>query len=72
MPHGCRSSFRDWAADETDHPREVIAAALSHVVRNRIEAAYPRYDLFDRRRVLMEEWAYYCQRSPSSSIEVYK
>ena len=50
VPHGFRSSFRDWAAEETDHPREVIEAALAHVVRNRVEAAYARSDLFDRRR----------------------
>ena len=72
VPHGFRSTFRDWAAEETDHPREVIEAALAHVVRNRVEAAYARSDLFERRRVLMEEWACYCQRSLSSSIEVYK
>ena len=40
VPHGFRSSFRDWAAEETDHPREVIKAALAHVVRNPVEAAY--------------------------------
>ena len=57
MPHGFRSTFRDWAAEETDHPREVIEAALAHAVRNRVEAAYARSDLFERRRVLMEQWA---------------
>ena len=59
MPHGFRSSFRDWAGEETDHPREVIEAALAHVVRNRVEAAYARSDLFEHRRVLMDEWAGY-------------
>ena len=59
VPHGFRSSFRDWAAEETDHPREVIEAALAHVVRNRVEAAYARSDLFGRRRVLMDAWARY-------------
>ena len=64
MPHGFRSSFRDWAAEETDHPREVIEAALAHVVGNRVEVAYARSDLFDRRRVLMEDWeSYLAQRS---------
>ena len=48
VPHGFRSSFRDWAAEETDHPREVVEAALAHVVRNRVEAAYRRTDLFER------------------------
>ena len=59
VPHGFRSTFRDWAAEQTDHPREVIEAALAHVVGNRVEAAYARSDLFERRRVLMEDWARY-------------
>ena len=59
VPHGFRSSFRDWAAEETDHPREVIEGALAHVVQNRVEAAYRRTDLFDRRRRLMDDWAAY-------------
>ena len=59
VPHGFRSSFRDWAAEETNHPREVIEAALAHVVQNRVEAAYRRTDLFERRRRLMNDWAAY-------------
>ena len=59
MVHGFRSSFRDWAAEETDHPREVIEAALAHVVQNKVEAAYARSDLFERRRRLMDDWAAY-------------
>ena len=59
VPHGFRSSFRDWAAEETDHPREVIEAALAHAVRNQVEAAYARSDLFERRRRLMDDWAAY-------------
>ena len=59
VPHGFRSSFRDWAAEETDHPREVVEAALAHVVRSKVEAAYLRSDLFERRRRLMEDWASY-------------
>ena len=57
VPHGFRSSFRDWAAEQTDHPREVIEAALAHVVQNRVEAAYARSDLFERRGVLLDDWA---------------
>ena len=65
VPHGFRSSFRDWAAEETDHPREVIEAALAHVVRNPVEAAYARSDLFERRRRLMEDWSnYIAETSP--------
>ena len=56
VPHGFRSSFRDWAAEETDHPREVVEAALAHVVQNKVEAAYRRTDLFERRRKLMDDW----------------
>ena len=59
VPHGFRSSFRDWASERTDHPREVIEAALAHVVRNQTEAAYARSDLFERRRGLMDEWMVY-------------
>ena len=59
FPTGFRSSFRDWAAEETDHPRDVIEAALAHVVRNKVEAAYRRTDLFERRRRLMNDWAAY-------------
>ena len=61
VPHGFRSSFRDWASEETNHPREVAEAALAHAVRNKTEAAYARSDLFERRRRLMEDWATYLQ-----------
>ena len=59
VAHGFRSSFRDWAAERTDHPREVIEAALAHVVQNKVEAAYARSDLFERRRRLMSDWSAY-------------
>ena len=59
VPHGFRSSFRDWAAELTDHPREVVEAALAHVVGNKVEAAYARSDLFERRRRLMDDWGAY-------------
>ena len=59
VPHGFRSTFRDWAAEETNHPREVVEAALAHMVQNKVEAAYARSDLFERRRRLMDEWAAY-------------
>ena len=57
VPHGFRSSFRDWAAECTDAPREVCELALAHVNTDRQEAAYRRIDLFDRRRMLMADWA---------------
>jgi integrase len=57
--HGFRSSFRTWAAERTDFPHEVVEAALAHVIGNKVEAAYQRGDLFDKRRRLMDEWACY-------------
>ena len=57
VPHGFRSSFRDWAAECSDAPREVCELALAHVNSDRVEAAYRRTDLFERRRELMEKWA---------------
>ena len=66
VAHGFRSSFRDCAAEETDHPREVIEAALAHVVQNKVEAAYAHSDLFERRRRLMNDWAAYLPRPRGS------
>ncbi|OYD85008.1 tyrosine-type recombinase/integrase [Azospirillum brasilense] len=58
--HGFRSTFRDWCAETTNFPREVAEAALAHAVGNRVEAAYRRSDLLEKRRQLMDEWAAYC------------
>ena len=68
VPHGFRSTFRDWAAEETNHPREVVEAALAHMVQNKVEAAYARSDLFERRRRLMDEWAAYVDGDRRSAI----
>ena len=59
VPHGFRSSFRDWAAEPSNHPGEVVEAALAHVVQNNVEAAYAPSDLFERRRRLMDDCAVY-------------
>ena len=59
VPHGFRSSFRSWAAERTNAPREVAEAALAHVTGNTVERSYMRSDLFDARRKLMEQWATY-------------
>ena len=61
-----RSSFRDWAAERTNTPREVVEAALAHTVQNPTEAAYARSDLFERRRRLMDVWAAYLNGQPKS------
>jgi integrase len=58
--HGFRSTFRDWAAEQTNYPREVAEAALAHVVADKVEAAYRRGDLFEKRRRMMSDWAKYC------------
>jgi len=58
--HGFRSTFRDWAADQTSFSREVAEKALAHAISDKVEAAYRRRDLFDKRRDLMEAWAEYC------------
>ncbi|MBI78663.1 MAG: integrase [Rhodospirillaceae bacterium] len=57
--HGFRSSFRDWAAEQTQFPREVAEQALAHTIGNKVEAAYLRSDLFEKRRHLMNLWANY-------------
>ena len=57
VPHGFRSSFRDWAGETTAFPREVIEHALAHQLKDKAEAAYARGTLFDKRRSLMAEWA---------------
>ena len=62
VPHGFRSSFRDWAAECSDAPREVCELALAHVNSDRVEAAYRRSDLFERRRELMEDWSAFLDR----------
>jgi integrase len=60
--HGFRSSFRDWAAETTAHPRDVVEMALAHSLESKTEAAYRRGDLFEKRRELMDDWARYCDR----------
>ena len=55
VPHGLRSSFRDWAAERTNYPREVAEAALAHALESKVEAAYRRGDLFEKRRLLMRD-----------------
>ena len=58
--HGFRSTFRDWAGDATEYPRELIEQALAHTIQNKAERAYRRGTAVDRRRRLMEDWASYC------------
>lgn len=70
--HGFRSSFRDWCAEQTNFAREVSEAALAHAIGDKVEAAYRRSDLFDKRRLLMNEWAKYCTRPKAGKAKVLK
>lgn len=67
VPHGFRSTFRDWAGDHTEYPREVVESALAHTVGNRVEAAYRRKDALERRRPLMQDWANFLAATPRSA-----
>lgn len=66
--HGFRSSFRDWAGNESSFPREVIETALAHVIGDKAEQAYRRSDALDKRRKLMDAWGAYCEPRPSGNI----
>ena len=57
VPHGFRSTFRDWVAERTNHPRELAEQALAHTLESKVEAAYRRGDALDKRRGMMQEWA---------------
>ncbi len=59
VPHGFRSSFRDWTGEVTSYPRDVAEMALAHAIENKVEAAYRRGDLFEKRRAMMQDWADY-------------
>jgi integrase len=66
--HGFRSSFRDWAAEATHHPHFVAEAALAHVVADKVEAAYRRGDLLEKRRALMSDWASYVTGKSANNV----
>jgi integrase len=60
VPHGFRSTFRDWASERTNYPRDVAEMALAHAIGDKVEAAYRRGDLFEKRRRMMTDWARFC------------
>lgn len=68
--HGFRSTFRDWAAERTNFPNEMLEMALAHTVSDKVEAAYRRGDMFDKRRTLMDAWAKYCAKPAAPTGEV--
>ncbi|MBE0508103.1 MAG: site-specific integrase, partial [Marinospirillum sp.] len=57
VPHGFRSTFRDWSGEVSSYPRDVAEMALAHTIENKVEAAYRRGDLFEKRRQMMQDWA---------------
>ena len=63
VPHGFRSTFRDWVGDATNHPADLAEVALAHVLENKTEAAYRRGDALQKRRQLMDDWANHCSAS---------
>jgi integrase len=66
--HGFRSSFRDWAGNVSNFPREVTETALAHVIGDKAEQAYRRSDALDKRRKLMDAWAAYCEPRSSGNV----
>ena len=68
--HGFRSGFRDWAAECTGYAHEVAEMALAHTIENKVERAYRRGDLFDKRRRLMDDWATYCATPKAAGAKV--
>ena len=70
--HGFRSTFRDWAAEQTSYPHAVCEAALAHATKDKTEAAYFRSDLFDKRRELMNDWALFCNTEVTGVVTTMK
>lgn len=68
--HGFRSTFRDWAAETTNFPNEVVEMALAHSIRDKSEAAYRRGDLFTKRAALMAAWATFCEAPPAKVLAI--
>ena len=66
VPHGFRSTFRDWGAERTSYPGEMLEMALAHTVSDKVEAAYRRGDMFEKRRRLMTAWATFCSTPPQT------
>ena len=70
VPHGFRSTFRDWVAERTAYPGDLAEMALAHTIGDKVEAAYRRGDMFDKRRRMMEEWASFCATVAGSGADV--
>jgi integrase len=67
VPHGFRSTFKDWCVEETEYPNEMSEMALAHTVPDKVERAYRRGSMREKRRTLMDDWAVFCAGEPRSS-----
>jgi integrase len=65
--HGFRSTFKDWCSEQTGYPNEMSEMALAHTVSDKVEAAYRRGDMREKRRLLMADWAAYCESPPAAT-----
>jgi integrase len=70
--HGFRSSFRDWAGNVSNFPRELIETALAHVIGDKAEQAYRRSDALEKRRKLMDAWAAYCSGLTNGTVVAFR
>lgn len=70
VPHGFRSTFRDWVGERTAYPGDIAEMALAHIIKNKAEAAYRRGDLFEKRRQMMAEWAAFLARPEAATGNV--
>jgi integrase len=68
VPHGFRSTFRDWAAERTNYPRDLAEMALANALGNAVEAAYRRGDMVEKRREMMESWAQFADLKLALSV----
>ena len=68
VPHGFRSTFRDWAGDQTSFPKDIIEHTLAHKIKDKTEGAYRRGSALEKRRLLMEAWAKYCDMPAHSEV----
>jgi len=69
VPHSFRATFRTWAAETTNYPREVCEMALAHTLGSKVEAAYNRGDLLEKRRGLMQEWSGFLDTRHSPPVD---
>ena len=68
VPHGFRSTFKDWASEETDYPNTMSEMALAHAIPSDVEAAYRRGDMLEKRRQMMEDWANFCMTAQPEKV----